>query len=250
MQVDLGDELCLPAVFALGAAGDSYGAGALLKVFDRHSSLQVAALSQAGRLGASVDEVVRESLATRARDWLTSGDDTQSRTASVFLGQVRDEDSIPYLILALDSDSTGVRRNALQALRAISSLDYPDQASLWTLWYEQELDWYKSNAALIEHELSLANDARVAAALLDVSRRRLHREELSRLIRSSLEHRKPHLRALAYQALGSLGSPASIEILRSKLADEDEDARLAACSALRRITNGETECVAEATQQN
>jgi hypothetical protein len=199
-------------------------------------------MTQAGGLAPSPNESVREGFAQRAREWLSSGNSTQSRCAAVYLAQVRDESAVPFLIPALSSEFEGVRENALFALRKISNLQYPANEGLWSLWYDEELRWFQENRSQLERDLDCPNDAVVAAAILDISRHRLHRDELASCLQLSLKHTKPHLRALTCRSLQALGSPACVGALVECLQDPEEEVTLAACSALRTITSRDLDC--------
>ncbi len=239
---DLPTALRVHVVLSLGQAKRADGVELLLTLFDHAPELSVASLAQAATLGASPIERVNTEFASRARDWLLNGTNNQSRTAAIFLAQLRDEPSIPYLIELLSSESVGVRDNALFALQTLANLNYPANPRLWELWYQQELDWFRKSELRIRRDLRTANDALVAAAIQDVARHRLRRDELASYLTPTLRHSKSHLRLLACRALGAIRSQAAVTSLVEVLRDTTPEVVAAAHQALKTLTGRDLAC--------
>jgi HEAT repeat protein len=190
----------------------------------------LAALELVVREGRSAsDEAVR-----RVRARLSTGDARTRQAAALALGALGDVQAIPELIELRREPGGFPSSGARQALREITGLAY-DSADAWRAWYAREEAWWSRSAPGVLAELASGKPERVAEILLDLARRRLHRDELARSVGACLARREPDLAVLACAVLQSLGSDAAhADLVRALERDEPSvrDAARAALAAL------------------
>jgi len=120
---------------------------------------------------------------------------------------MQDSDSAPILVEMLGQSERGEREAALWALRRVSTLGFSNDPRPWRLWLEDEGDWWSERAASCLRELGDPQPEVALAALDEIARRRLHRDELAAAVADMggvhgelAEHRCHVLRALAARA--------------------------------------------------
>jgi len=230
------EELQLPLVLALGAAGDARALPLLAEVMRWHSKLLVPAASQVAKLGPSARPETNHELARYLIGRLDRDDLHTCPTLALALGSLEETECVPQLIELLDAPHTGIRENALISLQRLTGIRLHASARLWSSWIVAEERWYETEAEACFQELASPSDTNVSAAVRTLSRHPLHRHELALRLAPLAEGPKASLRAVACKALGQLRSHYGVEALVLALDDEDEGVRAEAYAALRAVT--------------
>lgn len=230
--------LLSPLVSALGEAGDPRGVEILGDVITWHSHLASAAVGQLRRLGPHPSPEVNEEIANDLRPaldaWSSSPGDL--RAVILAIGELQDFHSIPVLIELMRDEASGLRANALWALRRMTGMTLGEDPDFWSDWYEAEQAWFLDERSRVRSQLELSDPAQVARALRDYSSHRMFRHELAEDLATVLWRDETHLRTLACSVLAQLGSPRPVRDLVALLEESQEEVREAAHGALMAIT--------------
>ena len=221
---------------ALGLSGDLEALPYLAGMLEQRGVSRVA-LQEIGRLAPRAPRAARAGLAERVRPFLGATDKPTLGHAIRALVLLHDEKAVPELIALVANDAFSARAAAFAALRDLTRTRLPDEAARWKAWYEAERAWIdqKSTAAL--DSLGVADEARVVAAIREISGHGLERDRLAEgIVRVLREHPTPAVRAQACIGLGRLGSREGVAILAQALTDPDPGVGGHALQALRSIT--------------
>ena len=101
------------------------------------------------------------------------------------------------------------------------------------------MQWWNETAPELASTIRWGEPSDVSEAILELSRRRFFRHDLTKALTSSLEREESGLVVLGCSALGHLRSWSALPALITRLDDSDPNVRVAALKALHRIT-GET----------
>lgn len=219
-----------------GGVGESGSAGALdvlARMLDRDRELDGMLLPQIGRLAANPVAGREWQVGSAVRAFLMDPRAGIRREAALALGKLQDSESVEDLIRLLDDDSSGVRKSALWALRAISGQDLGEDPLRWRNWYLEELQWWREVYPGYLETLRYGEPEEIGPAVSQMCLRRLFRNLMAEDLAALLEHERPEIRLRACVALRELGSMAAARELVTALTDEDEAVREAAYEALR-----------------
>lgn len=223
-------------VRAVGASGRRAGLDLFAERLGRDPALDVAILSEVGRLAAAVGPPFDFGFRLRLRSYLGAQDEALRREAALVAGRMGDLDAIPELVPLLRDASEGVRANAHWSLCALSgkrlSLD-PDR---WSAWWKGEAAWWRDQAPAFLRSLGGDSDAERIRALAALSSHRAFRDEIARELVALLGRGDPPLVRGLCSGLANLRSPVAVRELVELLRGADEGVRRQAWLALRAIT--------------
>lgn len=158
-----------------------------------------------------------EELTTLLRRLLEESDAQVVAQAALLCGRFEDGNATERLIELLAHTSSGVRSNALWSLQRISGLGLREDASRWTVWYEEERGWWADHFETTAAALGSRDPVDVTRALLELGRRRLHRDLIGIEIGRLLEHPDHEIVRLAAATLASVRTRASLQALLGAL---------------------------------
>lgn len=231
------DDRLVPSVLqALGETQDHRALALLHTAVKRADEHLLLALAQVRRAAPSPSAEADAALAATIRPFLDRERPTHCRAAALALGQLEDALSVERLIVLLSDEDAGLAANALWALRRITQLGFPAAAHVWEAWYAEERRWQRAERADVLRDLQSLNRGESAAAIRELSRRRLDRAAIARQLSTALAHPYASSRLLACRALAEVGSRRELPALVGALDDEDATVREAAYAALRALS--------------
>ena len=154
------------------------------------------------------------------------------REAALCAGRLEDAESAPRLVEMLEAGERAERDAALWALRRISALGLPDDTRPWRVWLAEESAWWVERWPDCLATLVDPDRARALAALDEIARHRLHRDDLARAV-AEMGGIDDALAERRCVVLGALASRAGLSFLRECLRLGDEPVRCAAALAWR-----------------
>jgi hypothetical protein len=222
-----------PLARGVGGSGSVGALDPLARMLNRDRELDGLLLPQIGHLAGKAAEGSEWHIGLAVRGCLVDPRPGIRREAAIALGKLQDGESVGELIGLLDDDSSGVRKSALWALRAISGQDLGDQPTRWRAWYLEELQWWREVYPGVLETLRRGEPDEIGPAVAEMSLRSLFRHSMATDLASLLQHERPEIRLRACVALRELDSMAVARELVAALSDEDGAVREAACEALR-----------------
>jgi hypothetical protein len=133
--------------------------------------------------------------------------------AALLCGRFEDGEATERLIELLAHPSSGVRSNALWSLQRISGLGLREDASRWATWHAAERAWWSEHFDATAAALGARDPVVVTRALLELGRRRLHRDRIGVELGRLLDHPDHEIVRLAAATLASVRSRASLHAL-------------------------------------
>ncbi len=233
---DLPEELLRTLLFSLG---DGRRGDAMLLVADvlgTRPELAALILSQVRRLGPPTTLEEGRRLARVVRPYLDSRNPTSCQAAVQALSELEDVESIPYMIELLHEEEEILREVAGWGLQRVTGLELAPAASVWSAWYEGELDWYERDWPKLRGRLNALQIDRIASTVQEMTQHGLFRHELSLDLARALSNPHPSVRTCACVALGELRSPVGIPWLLDRIDDRRPEVSAAAAAAIQRIT--------------
>lgn len=225
------DEL-RPLLFAIGDTGDPCGVAVLAPVLVRHPELASIVISQARRVGASIELRANDELSDVVRPYLTSTRAELAAAAARALGELGDSSVAPALVEMLTASDAALAESAHWALRRMSRLDFGPRREAWAAWLASEREWWDLDAPQRLDELVRGSRATRLAAVATVGARTWRRHEATEGVLAVLWDNDPLLREAACHALGQLASPTALPRLVETLADPEPRVSAAARGAL------------------
>lgn len=230
----------VPVVFpylveAVGDAGSPAGLRFLGRVLAQGGDHDASVLQQIERIALKSGSPFAAELRDAVRDAL-GRDDVVAEAAARAAGALADADSVEPLCDMLGTRSARVRSTAHRALKRISGQSFGSKQARWKSWHEGELGWWREESDAVLADLAADEPARVVAAMGQVVRRRLFRDQLTGAILPLLDHPEPQIRRLACQGLCQLGSTTAVRSLVNLLTDEDDSVVREAAAALRSLS--------------
>jgi hypothetical protein len=192
------------------------------------SELQRASFAVALPVDASVTGAVRRVLELHPAD--------VAAELALISGRFEDAEAVGPLIELLSAQSAGVRASALWALQRISALGFRAEPERWRLWHEEELAWWNTKGDTQIQRLAASDAGTVNMAILELAKRRLHRDRAALAIAGALDHENAAVVELACNALVQLRSRACVPALVTTLEHRSAEARQSAWTALRKLT--------------
>jgi HEAT repeat protein len=226
----------------LEALGGAREPRALALIFDTartNHKLKWKAVSLVPVCGSSLSAETDRQFLEWVRSEFQTAEPNHARALLMAVGALDDGAWVPTLIDRLEDEDTGLRAEALAALRRISGLGYPGDPSLWRTWYDAESRWHTQRRPQLLALLSSAETPKVISAIREYSEHRTRRAELADELLRVLEHGKPEVRSLVIGVLEHLGSPAACTALVGMTRDSDAKVCEAAWRALRAISGVE-----------
>jgi hypothetical protein len=220
---------------ALAASHDPRTLRVLLATVRSNPKLAGKAASVVPACGSSLDaETDREFLEWVRREY-AGAEPAYARTLLRVVGVLDDGAWVPALIERLSDEDSGLREEALAALRQISGLGFPADPAAWRNWYDGESRWHAERRPKLLQQLSSPESPKVLAAVREYAEHRTRRGEMAEELVTVLQHGRPEVRTMVLNALGRLGSPAACPALLTMLSDPDHGVAEAAFQALRTI---------------
>jgi hypothetical protein len=193
-------------------------------------------LGELAVLGRSRRASADDHTCKRVRDLLWEDDRELLLAAIDAAGPLEDPDAVEPLVHLLRHADLEVRRAASIALTELTAQHHGLDVDAWTAWHEGSRAWRRDRMPYLVDDVEYAPPALASRALVELSRRRAHRRELTGLLAAGLRRPEPELAARTCVALGALRSPRSIPLLLGELEAPDAEVRRAAYLALRRVT--------------
>jgi HEAT repeat protein len=181
---------------------------------DEEVVVNIAAVNALGRL-----QVCSPRVCYRVRKYIHDRDIGLKKQAITALGQLKDWNSVPYLIDLLGSDNSSVARNAHWSLKNITDLRFPVSHQRWISWWNRE-----------------GTVSQRVYAIRALSGITLGREDVVGEIFGLMRDEDAQIRKEACIALETMRSTEAVPYLIDSLDDLDEDVKIAAHKALRKIT--------------
>ena len=224
-----------PIAAALGQRASHERLLALSRLLGKVAEADRLVLIEIGRMAPRVSDPDQLAL-SNVRPYLRAADLQVLTEATMAVGRLEDRGAVPRLIELIDHRDPTVARAALDALRGMSGKVIGARPESWTEWYRKEMEWWRHEAP---GELGVAasgSPEQASRVILQLSKKRLFKNELAEPLAASLERSEPELVVLACAALGHLGSRKAVPHLIRCLERENQDMQTAAWRALRRIT--------------
>ena len=221
-----------PILFALGDTGNACTIPALASALSIHPELAAIAISQARRVGASMDHEANGALSSAVRPHLCAARVELASAAARTLSELCDAASAQRLVELLDAAEPALAESAHWSLRRMSGLDFGPRREAWVAWLASEREWWNGEASERIDELVRGSRATRLAAVASVGARTWRRHEAALALVAALRDNDPVLREAACHALGQLGAPLSLPHLVETLSDSDSRVSRAAREAL------------------
>ena len=225
-----------PLLEALTSMKDPRALAVLQAAASTGPELRVLAVALVAGCGRSLDAPLNEQFAGWMVSELSSAQPEYARSLVRAIGVLDDGSCVPTLIDRLEDENSGVREAALIALRRVSGLGLPADASTWRAWHTEEVRWHTECRPTLLLDLASHDPQRIVAALRSYSDRRTKTAELAGDVVRVLSDSRPELRRLACDVLQALGSSSACDALAELLQDPDASVAQAAWTALRAIT--------------
>jgi hypothetical protein len=236
------DDALLPAiVWALGSKASEERIWALAQLLGRTDEGDPLILVELARLGREVPHPIASAVLAETRPALASRDIERVLLGIEVARCLEDLDAIPELIELLKGPSRSVSTKALECLRSLSEQGFGAEPKRWKDWSHRADEWRRTTAPKLLADVASAVPGRASHALMEFSKWRAFRHELSPGIAKGLAREEPELVVLTCAVLGHLGSWLAIPELAECLRDGDPSIRRGALLALRRITGRDLE---------
>lgn len=196
-------------------------------------------------IGRSMDAKLNASLALYLSEVFEFGSTSAQRASALALAALRDADALPALIAALRaSEDAHLTEALLRALRATSGLALPAKASVWELWYTEELAWRASEAPRLVAELRGGKPVLVIDAIRQLVRHPFASRHFVEDLVPLLRHGNPDVVRATCQALVELDMPNAIVPLIEQLERTDVENQVE--QALKQLTGWPAQADADA----
>jgi HEAT repeat protein len=233
---DAHPSLLLPLVDAIGAEASADRLETLTRILGREPAADGLILTAIGRQGASLPHPIEGRAGADVRGYFFDDDVNLRIEAATAAGRLEDYESVPALIDLLGDPDANVVRAAHESLKSIAGIDRPADVERWRTWYQAQMDWWRYEAQEDFQMVRNGSPAGAAHVVLELSKRRFFRHELTEPIAPALQRKDGDLGILACAALGHLGSHTAVPHLIEALERGDVDLQSASWRALQRIT--------------
>ncbi|MFN0007916.1 MAG: HEAT repeat domain-containing protein [Planctomycetota bacterium] len=169
------------------------------------------------------------------RRYLADADLQRLRPAVTLAGALEDHEAVPELARLLEHEDAQVCRDARSALKKIVRKDLGRLPGPWTAWYQNESGWWRANSSSIGQDVVGSDPVKAAAAILELGKRRIRRDEAALMLAEGLLRPEPDLVRTCCQALGHLASPLAVPALEKATRHRDLEVSAAAREALAQI---------------
>jgi hypothetical protein len=236
---DLAREFPLLFPYLLDAVGDTgspAGLRFLGRVLARRCGHDAAALRHIELIGEGAMPPFAPELRSAVRAAFDYEDDQVAEAAARASGALADTDAVEALSAMLETRPARVRGAAHEALKRISGQSFGSTRARWESWHADELDWWEEESGAVLERLASDELQHVAAALGQIVRRRLFRDELAGAVLPLLGDSRPEVRRLACQGLSQLGCTRTMRALVEMLTDMDGSVAREALNALQSLS--------------
>jgi HEAT repeat protein len=233
---DAPDCLLASVVWAVGSEASRERLSYLASLLGRVPDADALILNEISRQGRLLVHPLPATAAAAARRFLRSDRVELVLHAVDTSASLGDLESLPVLIELLDHVQVAVRQHALTGLQALTALGYPRDRKRWSDWYEKAVRWRSEAAPVLLARVADGSPGQAANSLLELSKWRVFRHELSTGLLAGLARPEPESVVLTCSVLGHLGSWNGVPGLCEKIDDPDPDVRRAALVALRNVT--------------
>jgi len=189
-------------------------------------------LTEMARLSEAVSDPIPRQARAKPRLYLLERDIDSLRAAAMLAGVLEDYEALPDLIRLLAHADPRMTQVARRALRRIAHQDLGSRRESWEAWYRAESEWWESNSVPIAEALRGRDAARTAAAVQELVRHRLLRDDAAHLLAEGLQRSERELVLMCCRALGQFRSSVAVTALEALRGHPDEDIRGAAETAL------------------
>jgi len=223
-------------VHGLAEAHNGPAALALAQLALRRPQLSCVALSA---LLSEVEHLPRPldaDLLGLLREQLAHEDHPAAQELLLLAGRLEDDESVPLLLKRLAGTRADQRANALWSLRRITGLGLGPDAAAWSLWFQEEQQWWKDRAPAVLALLHGEDLAAQARALGELGQRFWHRQQVADELVEYLAHARPDGARMACGLLGKLGCTSALPALQARLEDENAGVKESARAAIAGLT--------------
>ncbi len=232
-------DFAAPIIWAVGAADTTTAFEHLALLIGEVEEADPLVLTELTRLGSVLPHPLPDVAAASTRGFLHSSSIEHLLVGIRATQEIEDIGATERLIELSDHRVRAVSTAATGALRQLSGIDRGRGSDRWKAWYEVTQNWWKWEAPDLLENIEHGNDAQASSALLELSKWRFHRHQISPVVARVLQRKNPELLVLACAVLGHLGSWSVVPALVETLADPNADIRSAAVQSLRRITDSD-----------
>lgn len=232
----------LPAmVWALGREASAERMRTLALLLGRTDEADPLIFVELSRLGREVPHPIARAVLDETRQALGAHDIERILLGIEVARSLEDVDAVPALIELLENPSRSVSAKAVECLRSLSEQGFGAEPKRWKDWSRKAEEWRRTSAPKLLADVASAVPGRASHALMEFSKWRAFRHELTPGIARGLTRAEPELVVLTCAVLGHLGSWLAIPELAACLRDGDTSIQRAALLALRRISGKELE---------
>ena len=237
---ELHPALLAGAIESIGREAEPARLELLGSLLGREPEADVFVLIEIGKLAGRLPHPLDERLRAPARAYLSSHEPQLALEAALAAERLDDQAAMLDLAYLLDHADVNVRDRAWRSLMALSDRRIPPLRERWTAWLDDMSTWWAGAAQSEFAALAHGPASEVAASIMEISKRRFFRHELTAPLSAVLRRSEPELVELGCAALGHLGSRTAIpELIEVLAARPEEKLQAAAWHALKRITGSE-----------
>ena len=179
---------------------------------------------------------VHHATLVKIRSMMEEDDPALVRVAAETAGGLLDMEAVPELIKLLQGDDRRTTSAALRALRRISGKTFGEDPDEWEHWLEDEEEWALNEGADVRRDLLCGESRRIVAALRILAAHPCQRSRYDEELMDLLNSETADVRRTVCTTLMMMGARSVSKALLPLLEDADKGVRLAALSALRRLS--------------
>ncbi|MBL8858536.1 MAG: HEAT repeat domain-containing protein [Planctomycetes bacterium] len=231
------DAKLIPLVLrGIGACRRAQGVPVLTALLGRLRDSDLVLLPSIAQLVESTTGDMSDEDLTWLRPFASDEDWRVRREAVIALGRIGDWRSHALLVTSLGDENRLVQQAARWALIRLAGVDYEEDASAWSDWFETEIAWYETNGSRLAREIDSAEPALAVESVREFAAHGLFRHDAARAIVRMCLRTDADIVRQGCLVLSDLRSPAAIPGLLDALQSEDASIREAARATLSAIT--------------
>jgi hypothetical protein len=230
--INVVDELRSALVQAIADADHPDGLRTLLGMLGWDSDLTSQLLSALAGQCRHASPELRRTAAGQVTPLLGDADEGVRTAAAHTIGMLGLPDSAIALVDLLGDESHSVRRNAYDALRAVTGLSFSAEGPAWRAWLNLETQWWRKNSGRLARDLASKKSSTTLAMIEEFAGHPVFCDRIAPAFVEALGDARPRVRERLCAALARLEWGVAAPRLRELLDDRDAAVRAAAQRAL------------------